>query len=265
MIQTDNKSSANKSPGPGRELSLKPSLYDNLSGRSSTDSQLPSSIGSFLFHDDKEDLSVVSLERVVEIYKTSEQNRSRRTEPDNEAEISRRVRMAPIELMSSLTVVATRLGISRSLLTKCLSHHVIDWYAYGLDIATLASEYAAIYSDIKLASYTTLRIQAENPARFSFAHQPEETTTSVATIAWVFAKMSEISELLGVDATNLLLIGFCWSLTTLENTDWDANNIRRHFRPEVRNMEVLIQDRRIDVRSLRDKYNVRHKLGVVSG
>ena len=218
------------------------------------------SIAPSSFSDDLPDLSVLSLEEVVARFKDVEKRRNARSEPEKEAEVFWAVRRAPVELMSSLRIVSAHFGISRAVLTKCMSRQVADWYANSLGLDELESAYNDIYSRIKLKGYTTLRIQAENPAKFSFANQPEDVYVSISTIRWVLAKLGDVRGIVGVSSTDLLLAGFCWSLTTLENRDWDRFNIETLFKGEARNISMLVRDRLVDVHSLSAKFQVREEL-----
>jgi hypothetical protein len=203
------------------------------------------------------DLSTLALEEVVARFKDVEKKRNPQTEPDSEAEVFWAIRRAPVELVSSLRVVAAHLGVSRAVLTKCISRQVADWYTNSLGLTELETAYNDIYSKIKLKGYTTLRIQAENPAKFSFAQQPEDVYVSVSTIRWVLTKLGDVKEIVGVSGTDLLLAGFCWSLTTLENREWDKHNIDNMFELEAGNVSLIIKDRLVDVRALCAKYTFR--------
>ena len=223
-------------------------------------SSIPVSIRPDSFTDEQPDLSILSLEEVVARFKDTEKRRSVKTEPENEQEVFRMIRHAPVELVSSIKVVSARLGVSRSVLTKCMSRQLIDWYTNSLGLRKLIESYEVIYSKVKLRGYTTLRIQAENPARFSYAHQPEPVHTSVSTIQWVLAKLGDTRDIIGVSSTDLLLVGFAWCLTTLENRDWDEANITKYFQPEAGNLTLLIRDRLVDVTALCEKYLIRENL-----
>jgi len=213
------------------------------------------------FTDDLPDLSTLSLEDVVARYKDSEKKRNTKSEPENEAEILLPVRYAPIELLSSIKIISTRLGVSRRVLTKCMSRQLVDWYANSLGLDALTSEFDSIYAKIKLRGYSTLRIQAENPAKFSYAVPSERVNVSISTIRWVVAKLIDAKDVIGVSSVDLLLVGLAWSLTTLENVVWDERNIDRYYRPESANLQVLISDRLTDIRSLYAKYNYREEIG----
>src|SRR3990172_8744579 len=134
------------------------------------------------FTDDLPDLSILPLEEVVARFKDVERKRNTKSEPDSEAEVFWAVRRAPVELVSSLKIVAAHLGVSRAVLTKCMSRHVVDWYSNSLKLNELTASFEDIYSKIKLRGYTTLRIQAENPAKFSYANQPEDVYVSLSVI-----------------------------------------------------------------------------------
>jgi hypothetical protein len=208
------------------------------------------------FTDDLPDLSKMSLEEVVARFKDVEKKRNDKTEPRMEQESYWPVYHAPVELMSSLTMLAEHLDVSRAILTKCLSRQVVDWYANSDNLTEITTSYKEIYTKIKRRGYTVLRIQAENPAKFSFWQQPEPTKTSVNTIQWVLAKLREVQSVVGVSVIDLLLAGFCWSFTTLEDRGWDAENVARFFQPEVDNMDVIFKCRLLDVRGLYTKFQL---------
>jgi hypothetical protein len=209
------------------------------------------------FTDDLPDLSKMSLEEVVARFKDVEKKRNIHSEPDSEQEVPWTIHSAPTELMSSLKIVSAHMGIPRNVLTKCMSRQVIDWYNNSLGINDIITTYGAVYTDIKLKSYRSLRIQAENPAKFGYVFPKEDAHTSISTIRWVAAKLGELRDAIGVSSIDLLLVGFCWGLTTLDNLDWDKRNIEQFFVPETENMSCLIVDRGIDIAGLVKKYEYR--------
>ncbi len=225
-----------------------------------TNSPVAVSVKPSSFADDRPDLSILSLEEVVARFKDVEKKRNINTTPEVEAEVPWMVRSAPVELVSSLKVVSARLGVARSVLTKCMSRQVMDWYSNSLGLDRLVTEYEGVYAKIKLRGYTTLRIQAENPSKFSYANQPEDTRTSLSTIRWVIGKLGDVRDIIGVKRVDLLLVGLAWSLTTLANREWDEVNIIRYFLPEANNISILIRDRLVDVKALREKYEIREDL-----
>ena len=219
------------------------------------------SISPTSFTEDMPDLSVLSLEEVISRFGDTEKRRNRTSEPESEAEVTWPLRQAPIELLSSLRLISYQLGVSRRVLTKCMSRHMVDWYVHGLGLDLLKLEYDTIYSKIKKKGYSTLRVQAEHPARFSYACPLEATKTSLSSIRWVVAKLQEVRDIVGVSCTDLLLSGMAWSLTTLEHRDWDQRSIERLFLPEVCNISTLVNDRMADVRALCSKFNYRESIG----
>ena len=217
----------------------------------------PVSIHPSSFTDDQPDLSILSLEEVVARFKDTEKRRNSKTEPDNEVEVFWHIRSAPGELMSSLRVVASRLGISRSVLTKCMSRQLVDWYSNSLGLTKLSEDYNNVYSDIKRQAYSTLRVQAENPPTFSFVSRVEQIDTTASTIRWVVSKLTEMHEFVGLTAHDLFMVGLMWCLTQLENREWDKNVIERFFEPEVYNFETLVVDRSADLMALQMKFQHR--------
>jgi hypothetical protein len=213
------------------------------------------------FVTEQPDLSQCTLDEVLSRFKDTEKRRGLNTEPENEAEVRLHIHSAPRELISSIRVMAAHFGVSQAVLTKCMSRHLADWYANSLGMLQLASEYNEIYKLIKMQAYSTLRLQAENPAKFSLLSPADRTSTGISTIRWVIAKVRDANDVVHIDVMNLIMIGFMWSLTTAEHSEWDANAIRRFFVPEVYNFETFVAERRIDVRSLQAKYNHRESIG----
>lgn len=205
------------------------------------------------------DLSQYSLEDVVARFKDTEKRRDVSSEPRTEAEVLWPVRAAPRELLSSLNLAAQNLGVSRSVLTRCMSHQLVDWYANALGLQKLTGEYDNIYRSIKQQAYSTLRVQAENPPKFVFYESCEKEHTSISTIRWVSGVLSSTKAVLGMSAHDLLMIGLIWSLTTLANKDWDKQTVDKFFRPEVYNFETFLVDRKADIAALRMKYDYREK------
>jgi hypothetical protein len=212
------------------------------------------------FVTEQPDLSKYTLDEVLSRFKETEKRRGLNTEPENEAEVRLHVHSAPRELISSIRVVAAHFGVSQSVLTKCMSRHLADWYANSLGMLQLASEYNEIYKLIKMQAYSTLRLQAENPAKFSLLSPADHTSTGVSTIRWVVARVRDANDVVHIDVMNLIMIGFMWSLTTIEHPEWDANAIKRFFVPEVYNFDAFVAERRIDVQSLQAKYKYREDI-----
>ena len=212
------------------------------------------------FADELPDLSKMSLEEVVARFKDVEKKRNSKSEPESEAEVLWRVRSVPSELLSSLRVVSAQAGVSRAVLTRCMSRHVSDWYTNSLGLDKLAKEYDEVYGSIKKRAYFTLRHQADHPAEFRFVGHVEPSSSSISTIQWVTGKLSDLRELLCVTANDLLMIGFMWSLTTLENRGFDRETIEKSFEPEVFNFETLVADRKADILALRMKYEYRESI-----
>lgn len=220
----------------------------------------PVSLQPSTFTDDLPDLSKMSLEEVVARFKDVEKKRTSGVEPESEREVFWAIRHAPVELVSSLNVASEHLNVTRAVLTKCMSRQVVDWYANTPALTELSISHREVYAKIKRRKYTVLRIQAENPPKFSFFQQPEPVKVSINTIRWVLAKLSTVQTVIGMSVTDLLLAGFCWSLTTLDDCDWDSESIKQSFQPEVENIAIILKCRAIDVRSLFTKFQMFEEL-----
>jgi len=197
-----------------------------------------------------------SLEEVFEAHQQQERRRSEEMTPVGEAAARVHVRVAPNELASSLDTIARRLRTRRSVLTKCLSHQVIDWYKNSLNINGLTEEFDDIYHKIKVTGrYSPLRKQIDLP-NFRFVSE-EIIDTTVVSINWVMGDLADMGRPIGASAASLLWVGLARSMTMLEHRNWDKGNIERYFEPEARNMEICVADRFIDIDGLRKKYEMR--------
>jgi hypothetical protein len=195
----------------------------------------------------------LSLEEVVMKLKDGEKKRHNETEPSQQA-IDRAIRVAPLGLVTSLRSVATRLDVSRRVLTCCLAPQVVSWYGEALGLDVVSGEYGGLYEEVrqKVKLYPIKR-QMESRARFFF-DRPEPVNASVGVIRWAASKLASYGFCLGAAWDELLLSGLAWSVTTLEHQEWDPENIETIFLPEVRSVKLQVEDTKDDMACFACKY-----------
>lgn len=198
-------------------------------------------------------LHQLSLEEVVEKLKEGEKKRHKETDP-NQQVVDRFMRSAPQGLITSLRSIASRLGVTRRVLTCCLAPQVVSWYGVGLDLDVVLGAYEEIYEQIRQKpKLYPIKKQMESRARFFF-DRPEPVGTSVSVIGWVVAKLASYGSYLGAGWDELLLSGLAWSVTTLEHQEWDRENIEAVFLPEVKSVRLQVEDAKDDLACFAGKY-----------
>lgn len=198
-------------------------------------------------------LHQLSLEDVVGKLKDGEKKRHEETDP-NQRIVDRFVRSAPQGLITSLRSVADKLGITRRVLTCCLTPQVVSWYGLELGLDNVLGSYGELYELVrrKPALYP-IKKQMESRARFFF-DRPEPVSTSVGTISWATAKLASYGSCLGASWDGLLLSGLAWSITRLEHQEWDQESIETIFLPEVKSVKLQVEDVKDDLANFAGKY-----------
>ena len=198
-------------------------------------------------------LHELSLEEVVAKFKDAEKKRHEATDPDQQV-IDRFVRVTPVGLLTSLKSVAKNLNVSRRLLTCCLTPQIVSWLGDALGLDVIVEGYGGLYEEVrKRTRLYPIRKQMESRARFFF-DRPEPVETSVSTIRWAASRLAKYGFCLGATWDELFLSGLAWSLTTLEQKEWDQENIDNVFLPEVRSVTLQVGDTKDDMECFACKY-----------
>lgn len=183
-----------------------------------------------------------SLEEIVANGESLERKRRENMEPPENSVITEHVRLAPLSLMPSLASVASKLQVTRSILTRCLSPQIVSWYRDCLGLGLIADQYKELFEDVrKRPCCLGIRRQMQNTGRFSFLNG-EDVSTTISSVAWVRATLSGYGVVLGARWSDLLLGGLAWSLTTMEHKEWDEANIEKLYQPEAEHIELFVGD-----------------------
>jgi hypothetical protein len=199
------------------------------------------------------------LEDVIKYYAQQESERTEDTRPRNKASMKPHIRIAPEELISSLDLITNKISkiskiTTQNVLTKCIALHLLCWYTEILKLDKLSEEFQILFEEAK-RGHTSIRKQLET-ANFQFYKAPEKVDTHLEIATFVIGSLAVWSTSLGASPLQLLVEGIAWSLTTLENRQWDEYNIPHHFMPEVRHMEKMVKFRRIELAGFRQKLEI---------
>ena len=82
---------------------------------------------------------------------------------------------------------------------------------------------------------------------------------------FVLSQLGVWNRSVGAEVHDVLAHGIAWSLSTLENPDWDTNSITRHFKPSVKHFERMLAHRLIDLDAAKKKMAINAKFGSKTG
>ena len=190
----------------------------------------------------------LSLEEVVSLFIDKEKHRHRDAKDDeNQQETMFTFRGVPNGLMMALDGNARRLGITRAMLTRCVSHQIVSWYDSLPRIIEIAGMFNIVCDAAEEYGYPDLY---DNMAlNYSFASSSLRGV-SFRTITWVKNKLFSISAPLGVPAGALFIVGLCYSLTRAGDTT--KGTIRKFLRAEVDKLLDHIDERSVWVVGFND-------------
>jgi len=197
------------------------------------------------------------LEDVVRHYGQEEKTRRK---GDSETDYQpKHIRSAVNELVSSVKVIALRLKVSQSVLTKCMARHAIQWYREMLNIESLESTYWAIFEQAK-QGHSSIRKQMES-INFVSEIPFESVDTHWDIPNFVVLELSRWKSPMGASLEDMLVYGFAWSLVSLQHREWDAVNIETYFLPALRHYVKMISHRQeADFEAFRSKVGIDEKL-----
>ena len=189
------------------------------------------------------DPSIVDLTAgdVVRMYLSQETKRKRDSDNPNELDVAVSFRSVPEGLLESLDDIHNSTGFSQSIVTRCLSHHVMAWYQSMPQIALLTHLYKTVCLRSDGFPDVVRKMKRDD---YEFAH-PRTFVTSVRvlrTVSFVMGYLGEIGAVLGILPSKLLLSGLCWSLST--NVEgWSSATITKFLSPEADNLQVYLGER----------------------
>lgn len=153
----------------------------------------------------------VSLAEIVALFLDKEKRRHKEARDDeNQQEDVVGCRSVPTGLVMALDGNARRLGITRALLTRCLSHQVVVWLDSISRIGDIVGMFNIVSDAAEEFGYPDLYDHMMPLYEFSNA-SPRSIT--FRTITWVKNKLYTLSQPVGVPVGSLFSIGLCYCLT----------------------------------------------------
>lgn len=190
----------------------------------------------------------LSLEEVVSLFIDKEKRRHKDAKDDeNQKEDIFTFRGVPNGLMMALDGNARRLGVTRAMLTRCISHQVVAWYDSLPRIGEITGMFNIVCDAAEEYGYPDL--YDNMTLNYSFANSSLRNV-SFRTITWVKNKLFAVSTPLGVPAGALFIVGLCCSLTRAGDTT--RGTIRKFLRAEVDKLLDHIDERSVWVVGFND-------------
>ncbi len=190
----------------------------------------------------------LSLPEVVGLYLDTEKHRHKQAKEDENQQVDVVTsRVAPVGLIMALDGNARRLGITRAMLTRCLSHQIVAW----LDSQSRIGEIAGLFNIASDAAeeygYPDLYDKMAPGYAFSSA---APRYVSFRTIAWVKHKLFALALPLGIPAGSLFIVGLCYSLTRAGGGT--KGTITKYLSAEVDNFTRCVDERSVWVVGFND-------------
>jgi len=185
------------------------------------------------------------MEDVVALFLEREKRRHKEAKDDeNQAEVVIGCRQSPVGLYEVIDSMAHRLGITQSLLTRCLSHQVISWYDSIPGLQLLVTEYYDAHDKAIVIGKPELCSRLSNSG-YSFS-KSSASPVYLKSITWVRSKLTSLSRPLSVPVGLLFLAGLCWSLSC--SADESYRVVGSAFKSEADGLASYVEERFILVR-----------------
>lgn len=202
------------------------------------------------------DLLNATMEEAVALSIDKERQRHKMAKDDeNQQECIVGCRVVPTGLILALDTQADRLGISRALLTRCLSHQVMAWFESQQRISDLVNVFNTARSAANDFGYPDLYDDAL-PA-YSFANTSPKSTT-FRTIQWVKNSLAQISRPLYAPTNALFAIGLCSSLSRA--ADGGHGTTEKYLVVEVSKFLSHVEEQFITVSGFHDRIRRRARM-----
>jgi len=153
----------------------------------------------------------VSMEDVVSLFIDKEKQRHKLAKDDESQQVDLvGYRSVPAGLVMTLDGNARRIGITRALLTRCLSHQIVSWVDSIDRIKEITGLFNIACDAAEEFGYPDL-YDKMSPS-YEFANSSPKQV-SFRTIQWVKNKLYAVAHPLGIPAGALFIIGLCFSLS----------------------------------------------------
>ncbi len=191
----------------------------------------------------------LSLEDVVSLFLDREKQRHKLAKDDeNQQEVLVGYRCVPMGLVMSLDGNARRLGVTRGLLTRCMSHQIATWIDSLDRVKAIIGLFNSAHDAAEEFGYPDL--YDDMAPKYLFANTAPRAM-SFRTISWVKNKLVALSLPLGIPAGALFIIGLCSSLMRAGVVS--KGNIDKYLAVEVTHFSKCLGERSVTICAFNDK------------
>lgn len=159
------------------------------------------------------------------------------------------------ELSSSLSLLSFDKSVSLSLLVRCMSHQILAWYENELEADKLYSSWWEVYRRAKKGHSGVRRQMEQANFRSLFPFELGDVWYDIPN--GIITKLTQWRRPFGTSVYTLFIYGLAWCVLTLEDGEWDAENRKQYFSPEVEHFRRSIECRRIDLEGFAKKMDVK--------
>ena len=190
----------------------------------------------------------LSLTEIVSLFLDKEKRRHKDAKEDeNQQEDVVGCRTVPTGLLMVLDGNARRLGITRAMLTKCLSHQIVVWLDSLDRIGTITDLYNIACDAAEEYGYPDLYDKMAPNYKFA-SSDPRKVT--LRTIRWVKNKLYALSQPVGIPAGAIFVVGLCYSLTRAGNES--KGTVNRYLSEEISRFVRCVDERAVWVCGFND-------------
>ena len=183
---------------------------------------------------------------VIRLYHKQESKRRRNDDEYGQSDVPISFRSVPEGLLEVLDEVSSSIGVRKSVITKCLSHHAMSWYQSLPQVSLLSTIYKSLHTrsdgfpdiirKVKRDDYEFLHPRSAGP------RSAGASAGILRTVAFVLGYFGDIGDVLGIPAYKMFLTGLCWSVST--NTEgWSAEAVTKFLTPESENIRAYLGER----------------------
>jgi len=201
----------------------------------------------------------LSMEEVVSLFQDKEKRRHRDAKDDeNQQEAIVGSRVVPMGLIMSLDTACRRCVVSRSLLTRCLSHQIAAWFESDTRLKELSELYFTACEAADDLGYPDL-YDGMREVGYSFGHASPRTV-SFRTINWVKNSLYKTAQALGLPVGTVFIVGLCYSVGTT-GSGRSQGTIENYLADEVSRFHTHVEERFIRVFAFHEMIRRRAKVG----
>ena len=187
------------------------------------------------------DVTDLTAGEVILRYQGQEAKRRRNDDDYSQSDVPVPFRNAPDGLLEALDEVSSTIGIRKSIVTKCLSHHAMAWFQSMPRVAVLSQLYKTVHTQSDGYPDIIRRVKRDD---YEFLHPRPviKSVDSLRTVAFILGYYGDLSDVLGIPAYKMFLAGLCWSLST--NVEgWATNTVAKFLLPESQNIKRYLGER----------------------